>query len=104
MNREIFDTVKALVLSDRVARLGVFNMDALETLMQCNRLFARQEKTWLDEKFLWIASLSLFADLYPVEGIGEGTRTFGDLVDGKVKAPAEFLCEKGARFVKKRYR
>ena len=104
LNREIFDTVKALVLSDRVARLGVFNMDALETLMQCNRLFARQEKTWLDEKFLWIASLSLFADLYPVEGIGEGTRTFGDLVDGKVKAPAEFLCEKGARFVKKRYR
>jgi asparagine synthase (glutamine-hydrolysing) len=104
LNRDIFDTVKALVLSENVARLGVFNMDALESMMQLNRLFAKHEKTWLDERFLWIASLSRFAEIYPTEGIPGQKHTYGDLLEGKIKAPAELFYEKGKRLVKKFYR
>ena len=101
INHEIFDTLKQMVLSEEVSRLGLFNMDALESLLAINRLLPHPDRTWLDDKLLWIASLSEFAKLYHIRGVSQKERTFGDRFVGKAVAPTEFFTEKVVNKIKK---
>jgi hypothetical protein len=101
INHEIFDTVRQMVLSTEVSRLNLFNMDALESLLTCNRILPHASRTWLDDKLLWIASLSEFARLYQVQGLPRIARTPGARFVDRVAAPVELLTEKAAGRLKR---
>jgi asparagine synthase (glutamine-hydrolysing) len=101
INEELFDTLKPMVLSPEVDRLGLFNMDALESLLTINKLLPHTSRTWLDEKLLWIAALSEFAERYEVRGLPRQEQTFSAYFTGRVTAPTAFFTEKALNRLKK---
>jgi hypothetical protein len=103
INDELFDTLKKMVLSSEVSSLGLFNMDALESLLNVNRLIPHANRTWLDDKLLWIASLHELVKLYQVQGVHQKEQTIGARFAGKVGAPMKLLTEKAVNRVKKFY-
>lgn len=67
LSDDIYDYVKDLVLSDNIKRLNIFNIKTLEGIFKLMKTPLYYKDIILESKLLWIASLSLFIDLYKVD-------------------------------------
>jgi len=64
---DLNEHVKTLVLSKNIKNLNIFNMKALEDIFKYMKSSLYYQDSNLEEKLLWLASLSLFIDMYAVE-------------------------------------
>ena len=74
INEDIFDQIKILVLSKNISQLDIFNMKALENTFKIMKTSHYIRDLRVENKLIWIASLSVFIDLYEV-----------DLMESKIK-------------------
>lgn len=96
---ELYEVIRAKVLSDSIARLNVFNMGALKSALTINRKIAGQVRaTKMDEISIWLAALADFVEMYDVQGV-DGKQTLVDSVNGVVVSPLQVVGLAAAKFV-----
>jgi len=67
INRDIYDNIKGLVLSNNIERLNIFNMKTLSGIFKLMKTPLYYKDIALESKLIWIASLSMFIDLYKID-------------------------------------
>lgn len=89
---EIFGDIKKAVLSDGVKSLGIFNMDAIQSILKSIDNKPAHNFDYI-ERISWLAAFSKMLQLYPLEyadkQISSGT-SFPDIVAGKLLTPLQY--------------
>lgn len=68
---DLHDFIRDSILSDEIARLGIFNMKVLESLIRINKKLSRTETAnRIDQILLWIASLAQLIRSLNIPGCG----------------------------------
>lgn len=66
INRQLYEPIKNLVLSENIERLEIFNIDTLKNIFRLMKTPFYKQNITLEQKLTWLASLSLFIDKYGV--------------------------------------
>ncbi|HET59817.1 MAG TPA: hypothetical protein ENN32_05565 [Chloroflexi bacterium] len=86
---ELYEVIREKVLSDRIERLNIFNMQALASALTINRKLARKiQATKMDEVSIWLAALADFVEMYDIQGF-DSHQTLLDVVNGTVIGPLQ---------------
>ncbi|MDY7394089.1 asparagine synthase-related protein [Aureibaculum sp. 2210JD6-5] len=64
---DLNEYIKTLVLSKNIEDLNIFNMKALEDIFKYMKSSWYYRDSNLEEKLIWLASLSLFIDMYAID-------------------------------------
>jgi asparagine synthase (glutamine-hydrolysing) len=96
---KLYEVIRVKVMSDSIARLGIFNMEALKSALAVNRKITRQVRaTKLDEIAIWIAALADFVEMYDVRGY-DSKQAAVDVINGVVVSPLQVVGLATAKFV-----
>lgn len=79
LRRDLNNFIKELVLNDNIINLGIFNEKALVNLVNIWSYSNTITTNTIDEVVSWLASLSLFLDIYKINNI---STVSGSLQDG----------------------
>ncbi|WP_117882526.1 asparagine synthase-related protein [Aureibaculum luteum] len=67
LHEDLNEHIKSLVLSKNIEKLNIFNMKALEDVFNYMKSPLYYQDSNLEEKLIWLASLSLFIDMYAID-------------------------------------
>ncbi|WP_028585112.1 asparagine synthase-related protein [Desulfogranum mediterraneum] len=68
VQNDIFEEIVKLVSSEDIRRLNLFNYEAIKLLLSLVRRFPLQSMYYV-EKLIWLASLSVMAKVYDLQGV-----------------------------------
>jgi asparagine synthase (glutamine-hydrolysing) len=68
IQKEIFNEIETLVLSNEIKQLGIFNRGAIKTLIKLIKYFPPNNLVYL-EKIVWLASLAEMTRIYKLQGM-----------------------------------
>lgn len=89
---EIFGDIKKAVLSDEIKSLGIFNMDAIQSILKSIDNKPRHNFDYV-ERISWLASFSKMLQLYPLQYESSKALSNGSLPDmlaGKLLTPLQY--------------
>ena len=69
IQKEIFNEISALVLSDEIKQLGIFDQKNTKTLIKLIKCFPANNLFYF-EKIIWLASLAEMTKIYNIKGLG----------------------------------
>ncbi len=72
IQKEIYNEIKSLVLSDEIKQINVFDKSSLKTLLFLIKHLP-QDNNYYTEKIIWIASLAKMVKIYNVKGLNNQT-------------------------------
>lgn len=73
LNDQLFDSIKKLVLSERIEQLNIFNMVSLKNTFKIMKTPFYKYNISLERKLTWLASLSLFIEKYQVTNVSNNS-------------------------------
>lgn len=78
INEDLFEHIKKSVLSSQIESLGVFNMKTLEILFKYMKSKYYVRNKVIEERIIWMASLSRTIEMYDIKSNNINEYTFSD--------------------------